>query len=345
MALNPQIRSVSLDLLWQLPVAIVSWLSFHISKSIISSLYKRHISRDPLRRTSWQLLSQQTFERAMSLPVLMTRGPRWNTHATIGTLGPVSIRRQLSVDTHEARNSADTWTVAVYAFPSFRTVAHLQSLDPESSDQWSTIDLAAGDYILGIRYYDLAPSARMPAVLADSEPVASPLAVDHGTNAVYNDLARHTTLFYRLIHFYVHPMLRLRGILPDRFIESEYLPAGDPCTLFRYDWFPADCSLEIEASSALLASFEIYVTVYNRASLPIHSCRLMASPVRADASVTAGDAGSAAPLSAITTPVLSCAGFYLIRLRPHTESFEPSLADDLVIRRRVTASPANHVSA
>jgi len=333
MTISQEIDFIPPDFFWEVPIGLISWVIFRISRSIVSFLYKRHISQDQQRGSSWQLLSRQTFERPMSLLVLMTRGPRWNTHATIGTLGPITIRKKLSIDTAEARKSAASWTVAVYCFPSFKTISYIESLDPDSGEQWTTIDLPPGDYILGIRYYGLSQSARMPSVRADNALFAIPLAVKNDTNDVYKNLAQQTTLFYRLIHYYIHPMLRLRNILPQSFVEGEYLPVGDPCTLFWYDWFPRGCCLKVEAPYTLVDKFDIYLTTYNRASLPIHSCKISGDHKSTTLNGQTDINGHQSSLAQYTTPMSSCPGFYLIRLRPRTQPARASSADGLVVKR------------
>jgi hypothetical protein len=136
--------------------------------------------------------------------------------------------------------------------------------------------------------------------------------VPPGVNTVYDTLADRTTLYHQALHYYVHTMLRLRRWLPTGFVRREFLPVGDPCTEFRYGWFPAGSALELHPSERLLQNFRIYLSVYNRASLPVHSCEL-------------SDRDS-------TTKVFSEAGFYLFRLRPRQQNVPSLLAEDLIVR-------------
>ena len=45
-------------------------------------------TKDPFNNNSYGTLVDQGY-RLVSLPVLLTKGPRWNTHASIGT--PVTV--------------------------------------------------------------------------------------------------------------------------------------------------------------------------------------------------------------------------------------------------------------
>ena len=362
---------LGLDLLWEVPLAVLSWGFFHANKALIGLLYQRHLDRQASLGPHWRILSAETLAQTMSVPVLLTKGPRWNTHATIGTLGPLTVRRELAVDLASVRRSAAAWSVVLYRYPDFLTWDEIGSLEPRATQDWGRFQLPAGRYCLGVRYYDLSPAAQMPQVRVDgaaagardldadgdrdrdidgggasvgkgdaagagadrasdpaggaaittassslqlSSPALVPAAAVPGNaNAVYARLAERTTPYYRALHHYIHPMLRLRRWLPQAWVRREYLPVGDPCTEFRYDWFPADCSLELRVSPRLHQDCRVYLSVYNRASLPVHSQELGVGTLR--------------------TPAFQEAGFYLIRLRPRRLPVPPCGPEDLRIRR------------
>ena len=54
------------------------------------------------------MLSADTLNIPIILPVLMTKGPRWNTHGIIGTLGPFPIESTLTVNLDQAQRSAQS---------------------------------------------------------------------------------------------------------------------------------------------------------------------------------------------------------------------------------------------
>jgi hypothetical protein len=317
------------DLLWEVPLGLLSWAFFHLNKALIAVAYQRYLDRQAERGSTWRILSEETLRIPVSLPVLLTKGPRWNTHAAIGTLGPLAVRRTLAVETGQACRSAAAWSVVIYRYPDFATWREIGSLDEDADRDWTVLDLPPGRYSLGVRYYDLQPGAAMPAVRvdtpetvpADTVPADTVPAepVPPGVNAMYADLAARTTPYHRVLHHYVHTMLRLRRWLPAGFVRREYLPVGDPCTDFRYDWFPARTQLRLHLAPRLAEDFRLYLSVYNRASLPVHSCEL-----------GAGEA---------VTPVFPAAGFYLIRLRPRRRQTPPCREEELTVERRRAAAP------
>lgn len=308
------------DLLWEIPLALLSWGFFHLNKAVIARVYQGYLDRQVERSRCWQILSAESLRRPVSLPVLLTKGPRWNTHATIGTLGPLAVRQQLAVDTAEASRSAEAWSVVVYRYPDFATFRELGSLDTPVGEGPTVLALPEGRYVLGVRYYGLSTSPRLPAVWLDGAQQGSedpgvvvasePLPSD--ANRVYDTLAERTNPYYRALHHYVHTMLRLRAWLPPARVRQEFLPVGDPLTEFRYGWFAAGCRLEVVCAERLLRDYRVLLSVYNRASLPVHSCTV-------EASVT-------------TTPLLDQAGFYLFRLRPRRLGLPACREEELVVR-------------
>lgn len=334
---------LGLDLLWEIPLALLSWGFFHLNKAVIARLYQGHLDRQVERSRCWQVFSAESLRRPLSLPVLLTKGPRWNTHATIGTVGPLAVRQQLAVDTGEAHRSAEAWSVVVYRYPDFATFRELGSLDTPAGEGPTVVRLPAGRYVLGVRYYGLRSQPRLPALwldgaetelvmevekevekepekgslegaettaVVDAAVASEPLPRD--ANRVYDNLAERSNLYFRALHHYVHTMLRLRAWLPADRVRREFLPVGDPFTTFRYGWFPAGSRLEVVCAERLLRDYRVLLSVYNRASLPVHSCAL-------EETIS-------------TTPQLSQAGFYLFRLRPRRLGLPACAEEELVIR-------------
>jgi len=313
---NPEPRALGVDLLWEVPLGLLSWGFFHLNKSLISRLYQLDLERKADRARTWRLLSADSLSQPMSLPVLLTKGPRWNTHASIGTLGPLEVARSLAVDTARANSGAGAWSIVIYRYPHFETWREIGSLDPQPASGWTEVSLPRGRYCLGVRYYDVGPAAAMPAVRVDGASADTVPAepVPLGLNGMYATLASRANPYYRALHHYVHPMLRLRRWLPEALVRREYLPVGDPLTDFRYDWFPAGHALGVRAASRLNDDFRMFLSVYNRASLPVHSCEL----------------GPGETL----TPTFAQPGFYLIRLRPRRPDVPRCQDDELRVERR-----------
>lgn len=299
---NP-LQVLGIDLLWELPFALFSFVFYRANRLLISRLYRRFQSRLGSRATRWRLLNRSTLEMPISMPVLMTTGPRWNTHALIGTLGPLAVAESLSIRTSTCLQSAASWTAVVYRFPDFLTVTQLSSLTASASQDWSRLELPSGRYILGVRYYGLALQPRMPEVQVDGLLTTESAETPATTNEVYADLERRTNPYYRVLHFYIFTLLRLREFFAPHVVRSEFLPVGDPDTEFRYGLVLARHHLVVQMSASALAGRRIFFTAYNRASLPVLSEEIT-------------------ELS-WTSPSFSVDGYYLFRIRPLRPGLEP----------------------
>lgn len=297
--LNPLTSSKQffcLDLLWELPLALLSFCFYRVNRLLISRLYRRFQSRLGSRATNWRLLNRETLNMPISLPVLMTTGPRWNTHALIGTLGPLKVSQSLSIRTSICLLSAASWTAVIYRFPDFLTVTQFSSLTVDSEKEWSNLLLPQGRYILGIRYYGLLSSPKMPDVRVDGLLTTRSIDTPSNTNEIYADLDKRTNPYYLALHFYIFTLLRLRKIFSQSFVHSELLPVGDPDTEFRYGLILAFHRLVVRMSSSCLNGRRVFLTVYNRASLPVLSEEIK------DLNWTSSS--------------FSADGFYLFRFRP-----------------------------
>ncbi|MCM1983812.1 DUF6208 family protein [Lyngbya confervoides] len=304
-------------LLWEMPLAMASWIFFHLNKWIIGVAYQQYLQRNSKRATTWRVLSQDTLAIPITLPVLMTKGPRWNTHGVIGTLGPFALQQQITLEVGTARRSAQSWTMVIYRYPDFKTVTQLSWLQPLDSQDVATLDLPAGRYSLGIRYYGLRPEAAMPGLILDGQHPIEGVAVPADPNQVYQSLHQRTNLYYRALHYYIYPMLRLRSYLPQAWVQREYLPVGDPDTTFLYDFVEAGDQLQVEVQPDLLPHYWVYLTGYNRASLPVLSQEITASTV--------------------TSP-FDQRGFYLVRIRPKRSRVPDLQPQDIQISRQVSAA-------
>ena len=313
------------DLFWEVPLGLLSFAFYRLNRAVISRLYRLYLGRSQARALTWRLLDGDTLAIPISLPVLMTTGPRWNTHGFIGTLGPFPVSGTLAIRTATARASASSWTAVVYRFPDFHTCTQFSSISTDPAAQWSEIPLPAGRYTLGIRYYGLRSGARMPEVRRDGEEPLDGVPVPADSNAFYGDLASRSSTYYRALHHYIHPLLRLRSILPAALVRREFLPVGDPDTLFRYDWVSSGSRLQIRLRPERLEDHWIFLTVYNRASLPVLSEEITSAEW--------------------CSPPLTVDGFYLFRIRPRQAGVQPFEEDDLQVLHTSTAPAASVTEA
>ena len=285
----------SLALFWQIPLACLSFLWFKAIKFLVGFLYTLYLSVNQKRASQWQVLSAETLEKFLSLPVLMTKGPRWNTHAIISTLGPFSVKQSITIDVESANLSANSWFAVVYRFPDYKTITSFQSEYTKAGDRWQSLTLKPGKYSLGLRYYDWNEPVKLPTIKLDDQVFVNPQAIPTTINQFYANLSQRSNGFYFALHYYIFVILKLRKYLPESFIRREYLPVGAPDTDFFYHYFNKKQKLNIKFEANLLQDYQIYLTLYNRASFPIFSKQIRQNQ--------------------FSTESIDVDGFYLIRMR------------------------------
>ena len=265
----------SLALFWQIPLACLSFVLFKVVKLLVGLLYTLYLSVNQKRAGQWQVLSTETLEKFLSLPVLMTKGPRWNTHAIISTLGPFSVKQSITIDVRSANLSANSWFAVIYRFPDYETIASFQSELTQTGDRWQSITVKPGKYSLGLRYYDWNQQVKLPMVKVDDQVFVKPQEISTTVNQFYADLSQKSNGFYWALHYYIFVILKLRKYLPASFIRKEYLPVGAPDTDFFYHYFNKKQKLTIKIETDLLQDYQVYLTLYNRASFPFFSQQIL----------------------------------------------------------------------
>lgn len=308
-----QIHKHPISLVWEIPLAILSFLFYKAIKFLIGNLYTIYLAINKKNAYQWRVLSEETLKSPLSLPVLMTKGPRWNTHAIIGTLGPFSVKDEIAIDTESANTSARSWIAVIYSFPGYETIASLESEKLNPTDKWATLKLKPGQYSIGLRYYNRSDKITFPAIQVgdcprgsgkgDRELVAAS-QIPSNINDFYSDLIQKKNWFYLALHYYIFTILRLRKWLPESFVRNEYLPVGAPDTAFFYGHLWCGQSLQIESEPLLVKNYDIYLTVYDRSSFPLFSSQLEQEKY-------------------LTQPIENN-GFYLIRMRPKPDLIDKS---------------------
>ncbi len=282
-------------LFWEIPLAVCSWLFFSVMKFFLGRLYTFALSRMTYEAHDWKVFCDDTLARPFVLPIIATKGPRWNTHAVIVTAGPIEIKQFLSLEVATAFSSARSWSIVIYANPSYRTVASIESFGIPEAEQWHDLNLSPGRYSINLRYYGLSDASSAPEVKADGVRVVPAKGVPANSNDFYQDLYRRDHWFYGALHYYVFHMLRFGRWLPASFVRRQFLPVGDPGTIFRYGLIRRGERLEVKSDTPLLDNYDLYLTVYNRSSFPLVSQIIRDSEWR-------------------TAPVKSD-GFFLLRIR------------------------------
>ena len=285
-------------LLWEIPLALLSFLFNKIMKLAIGNLFTVYLALNKKKASQWRVLSEKMINAPLILPVLMTKGPRWNTHAVIGTLGPFRVNETISINLKIANQSARSWIAVVYSFPGYQTVASIESDKVNYQDEWHTVKLPSGKYSLAVRYYHRTDTINYPAIKIDDEPFVEAFNVPPDINSYYHNLINAKNWFYSSLHYYIFTILKLRHYLPESFVRNEYLPVGAPATYFAYNYLDSQQNLEIETETVIIEQFDIYFTLYDRSSLPLTWC-IITEPKYVLASDTNG--------------------YFLVRIRPKPE--------------------------
>jgi hypothetical protein len=292
----------NLFLLIEIPLALLSFLFYKVMKFVIGNLYTIYLYRNQNKISQWRVLSSELIESPLSLPVLMTKGPRWNTHAIIGTLGPFTVKDFIELDLVSANNSARSWIAIFYSFPGYETIDTIESSQVNSDFQWHKLNLNSGKYTIGLRYYQWLDRVDLPAVKIDGKNFVSSQNVPANINDFYLKLSQKTNWFYYCLHYYIFTILKLRNYLPKSFVKNEYLPVGATDTDFIYNYLDREKSLKITTKSDILNNYHIYFTLYNRASLPLKYFQIE----QEEKLIEPSDRN----------------GYYLLRLRPKSSSSE-----------------------
>ncbi|GAB4229372.1 MAG: hypothetical protein Kow0049_10800 [Stanieria sp.] len=299
-------------LIWEIPLALLSFLFYKVMKFLIGNLFTLYLATNQKKATQWRVLSQETIDSFLSLPVLMTKGPRWNTHAIIGTLGPFTVQNSISIDLQSANNSAGSWIAVLYSFPTYRTITSLESHQIHSTQPWQSIELKPGKYSLGLRYYNWRDAIKLPAIKIDNQDFVTATDVPNNINDFYRNLIQAKNWFYLSLHYYIFTILKLRKWLPESFVRYEFLPVGAPATEFFYNYLTKTQSLQLEFSNSLIQDYDIYFTIYDRSSLPLDYCQIQTEKY--------------------TLSATGMNGYYLLRIRPkpNTISEQISLNSQLI---------------
>ena len=295
-------------------------------KFAIGILFTVYLAINKQKASQWRYFSQKMINAPLILPVLMTKGPRWNTHAVIGTLGPLKVTEEFELDIESANYSAGSWIAVVYSFPTYKTITSIESNKINSGNKWYSVKLKPGKYTLGIRYYNRSDNLQLPAIKVDGNDFVATESLPTDVNNFYYNLIEAKNWFYSSLHYYIFTILKLRNTLPESFVRSEYLPVGAPDTFFAYNYLQKQQQLQLNIDAEIVNNCNIYFNLYDRSSLPLSWEQINTTQYNI-----------AAPESN---------GYYLLRIRPKPElsnistdySFEVVTEDDSLQKCQISSS-------
>jgi hypothetical protein len=261
-------RAFEVSIFWELPLAALSFAFFKVVRLVVALIFRIHQLASK-RRLEWRYASADLFKKPLVLPLIMTTGPRWNTHAIVGTVGPVVIRKSIQVNVAAAERSARQWTIAICAFPGYEPVSTIGSKDRPFGSAIVDMPMEAGKYLIAVRYYHCSASVEFPSLTADGGDTVRAATVPSTLNDVYYSLCKRPSLFYLFLHYYVFVLLRHRRYFPLALVTREFLPSGNPETHFYFGALRKTERLTMMVQRDLLNSYDVYLTMYNRASFPL----------------------------------------------------------------------------
>lgn len=279
----------------EIPLSLLSFIFAKINKFLIGNLYTLYLIFNKKKSKQWRVIDNNLVSSTLNLGVLMTKAPRWNTHAIIGTLGPFSVNNSLSIDLKSGNNSCKSWIAIFYDFPNYNTIGTIESNQVNPEEDWHSINLKQGKYTIGLRYYNYYDKLVLPEVKVDGEIITLAQEIPNDSNKFYENLINRKNFYFLAIHYYIYTIFKYRKYLPESFVKNEFLPVGATDTQFFYDYLDKGELLTIEVDEFTLKTYDIYITVYDRSSLPISFFQL-------------------SQLKQNTTPINN-QGYYLIRVR------------------------------
>jgi Family of unknown function (DUF6208) len=279
--------SSPVPLLWELPVALASWLLYRLVRLVLGMrllLRSRRVEKSSL--LAWRVLSRDLLARRGSLEQILI-GPRWNTAALNTAAGPFAVAGRLQLDREALDGAAELWSMMVYAVPSLlagpsvRLARHLTRFSVPPGGALLTLELAPGRYWISVRFYCWRGPVTLPRIWEDGTPVSEPVVAPADANDFYDDLRLQTSWFLTALQCHSYLMVKWRRFLPRRLVERMLLPVGDPETEYRYGALNTGEGLAIEMAAAALATHLVFYTAYNRASLPVAWLRMEAPRLEA----------------------------------------------------------------
>ena len=286
-----------LRLLWEIPAALLSLILFKTVRLLLRILANINASFQQKTAFSWLVYSNELLRKPLILASILVTGPRWNPHVIAAGFGPVNIQESLEIEIKSCIASSQSWSIGIYTFPQAKAIKYIGSDTSNLEDEWCKIKLDPGKYTFGLRYYHWSAPINLPRVKIDGVNVNNSQSINIAkVNDYLENLIERDNLFYRCLNYYIFTLLLCQKWLPQAWIKKEYLPVGDPNNEFLYGVIYKNYSLILELKELLLEYYDVYLTIYNRSSLPVIWCQIQQEKYK--------------------IPRSEQDGFYLVRLRP-----------------------------
>lgn len=264
-----------LRLLWEIPAALLSLILFKTVRFLLRILANINASSQKKTVFSWLVYSDELLRKPLVLTSILVTGPRWNPHVIAAGFGPVNIQESLEIEIKSCLASAQSWSIGIYTFPQAKAIKYIGSDNSNLEDEWCKVKLEPGKYTFGLRYYNWSAPINLPKVNIDGINVNDTQSINiDKVNDYLENLAKRDNLFYRCLNYYIFTLLVCQKWLPQAWIKKEYLPVGDPNNEFLYGVIYKNYSLTLKLKELLLKHYDVYLTIYNRSSLPVIWCQI-----------------------------------------------------------------------
>lgn len=254
-----------LSAIWNLGLGALSLVWSELIRRFLRWALNQRLKKKPELARSWRTISKEMIQQPGAMASLLTTAPRWNPHAVIATAGPIPARHEISIDREVCDVSAGEWTVVVCRFGDHRVVGTFHHSDHQAGQ---LLRVQPGEYQLFLRYYHRKVPAKFPSIFSDGQKICSASEVDPENQRFYPDLIQRDKWFYRTLNYYVFPALKYLSRWAPKWVDRRYLPLGNPETQFLYGYYEKNEELCLEIDREALNQNFIYITLYNRSSLP-----------------------------------------------------------------------------
>lgn len=264
----------TLALLWRVPFFALSLLFYRALRLLLRAAARRAAAKRAAdgAPAEWHGLSEM-LAKPLALPYLMVSAPRWNCQAVVASTGPFAVRSEIEVDLRSLRASAATWGLEIAAPHVPGAALHLGPGAVQSeAGAWHRVALEPQVCRLVLRYYGASGAAEFPAVKVDGNALVGARSARHeaASYAAYLEMIRNRSgVFYYCLHYYMRCLLRWQSRLRDAFVRSEYVPAANPGTLFRFGRLERGAILRVEVAEEFVNKALVDVVYYNRCSFPV----------------------------------------------------------------------------
>jgi len=219
---------------------------------------------------AWHSLSRWLTKGKSNLLAMMMMGPRWNCNATLAISDMFYVENEIDIDIQTANSSAKFWTAVVYDM-NFKTIAYLGNDKDNMNDTNMTLALPTGHYFIAIRYYETSIESEFPRVNIDANAAIDAVTTKEERveyEKYLEGLSNYRSFLFLAMHYHAYAFLKNRQSLRADWVNQVYLPVGNPETKFTYGTVKK--GQKIQVASVEYPQKRTYISVYNKASLPVY---------------------------------------------------------------------------